>query len=68
MQLDPQTLSAIDAIRGRGYAVSLSYDKTTWVATARDAGGETWTVRAGDAHAAVVEIAVQLGVDLEDPQ
>ena len=66
MQLDPQTLPVIDAIRGRGYAFSLSYDKQTFVATARDADGQTYTARAPDAHTAVVQIANQLGVDLED--
>ena len=57
-------MDAMDKIRQRGYAVSLTYDKTTFVATARGDTGKSWTVRATDDHAAIAELAAQLGVDL----
>ena len=66
MQLEPQTLDVVDRIRGYGYSFSLAYDKTGFVATAKDTTGQTWTARAIDAHAAVVEVAAQIGIDLED--
>jgi hypothetical protein len=53
-------------IREAGYRVSLRYDKVTFTATAQDADGETWTVTADEPYRAVVELAAQVGIDLED--
>ena len=58
--------AVIDVIREAGYAVSLRYGKVTFTATAQDADGETWTVTADEPYRAVVELARQVGVDLED--
>ncbi|HUU84530.1 MAG TPA: hypothetical protein VM243_13610 [Phycisphaerae bacterium] len=66
MQLDPTTLDVIDKIRGAGYAVSLKYDKQLFVVTAKDAAGQTWTARGADAHAAIMDLAGILGVELGD--
>ena len=66
MQLDPRTLDVIDAIRGCGYSISLVYDKKSFVATAKDATGQTWTTQAADACAAAMQLAEQLGIDLPD--
>lgn len=66
MQLEPRTLDVVDRIRGYGYSFSLAYDKVDFVATAKDAAGQTWRARGVDAHAAVVEVAAQLGIDVED--
>ena len=66
MQFDPVTKAVIEVIHGAGYRVSLRYDKVTFTATAQDADGETWTVTADEPYRAVVELAAQVGIDLED--
>ena len=66
MPFDPTTKAVVDVIREPGYAVSLRYNKVTFTAAAQAADGETWTVSANEPYRAVVELARQVGIDLED--
>ena len=50
-----------------GYIVAIGSDPNgRIVASAQDPSGETWQVWAGDAYAAVCELAGQVGFELDD--
>lgn len=66
MQLDPTTLAVIDKIREAGYAVSLNYDKESFVASTTDADGAEHSARGIDAYAVICQLAEGLGIDPTD--
>jgi len=65
--VDPVTKCLIEVIGGAGFAVMLSYDNGLPVieAIAHDTG-ERFIVRGDDLYATTVELALQVGIDLED--
>ena len=65
LDLDPVTSAVLFAVARLGYVVNIRQDGGLYVATAyRD--HETFVAHAPDAYAAAVELAGQVGVELED--
>ena len=61
----PVTSAVLFAVARLGYVVNIRQDGGRYVATGyRD--GETFVVRAADPYAAAVELAGQVGIELED--
>ena len=59
-------IALVVTIACAGYAVSLESNGERTVAIARDESGKTWQACGNDAHAALCELAGQVGLDLAD--
>lgn len=64
--LDPPTRATLAVIADAGYVVNIRQDAGLYVATATRPDGQVWIARAPDPYTAAVELAGQVGIDLED--
>ena len=66
--MDPTTKALIETIGDAGYSVMTGTDSkgNTVVQATDQTTGERFVVRAADLYTAVVELAQQVGIDLED--
>ena len=65
--MDPVTKAVMETIGGAGFAVTLGHDNGLHVleATAENTG-ELFVVRGDDLQATAIELAEQVGIELED--
>ena len=66
--MDPTTKAPIETIGTAGYVVSIEADrdKNMIVETVNQSTSEVFVVRAAELYPAAVELAVQVGIELED--
>ena len=65
--MDPVTKCLIEVIGGTGFAVMLSYENGLHIIEAAAiTSDERFIVHCDDLYATTVELALQVGVDLED--